>query len=51
LGALAVHPTNPDIVFATGKAAVNAGDEKLAVLKSSNGGATWTSAKLDVVCD
>jgi photosystem II stability/assembly factor-like uncharacterized protein len=45
-GLLAVHPTNPGVLFAAGEAKVGQGGERLAVLRSRNGGRTWTATKI-----
>lgn len=50
-GALAAHPSNPDILYATGKARLKPSGERLAVLKSANGGTTWTAMTLDAAAD
>lgn len=50
-GALTAHPSNPDVLYATGKARLKPSGERLAVLKSVNGGTTWTATTLDAAAD
>jgi len=50
-GRMAINPANPKIIYVAGKWRDSAGKEYLSVLKSANGGQTWTLKKLDAAAN
>ena len=50
-GQLAVNLADPEILYAAGETLVKPSGERLALLKSSNGGRTWSATKLDAAAD
>jgi len=50
-GRMAINPANPKIIYVAGKWRDSAGKEYLSVLKSANGGKTWTLKKLDAAAN